>query len=135
MVLEGFGKNIEERELRRLCNTTELGTFADDIVSCATELGFSAEKTYLVIDDLKKLTEEDVFSIVYVNTYSLNGIFATHAIIVEKIEDGKVLIIDPVDGRKTVLLEIFNKIWGGCSNLTIIIKRKRGESDDNEEYE
>jgi ABC-type bacteriocin/lantibiotic exporter with double-glycine peptidase domain len=97
MVLEAFGKDIDESELRRLCNTTELGTFANDIVSCAIELGFNSEKTYLVVDDLKRLIEEDIFPIVYVNTYSLNGIFATHAIIVEEIEDGEVMIIDPLE--------------------------------------
>jgi ATP-binding cassette subfamily B protein len=123
MILKAFGKDIDESELRRLCNTTELGTFADDIVSCAMELGFNAEKTYLVVDDLKKLKEEDIYPIVYVNTYSLNGIFATHAIIIEGIENGEVMIIDPVDGRKTVPLEIFNNLWDACNNLTIIIKK------------
>ena len=123
MVLEAFGKGIDESELRRLCNTTELGTFADDIVSCAIELGFKAEKTYLAIDNLKRLMEKDIFPIVYVNTYSLNSIFATHAIIVEEIEDGEVMIIDPLDGRKTVPLKIFDNLWDACNNLTIIVKK------------
>ena len=123
MVLEAFGKDIDESELRRLCNTTELGTFADDIVSCAIELGFNAEKTYLSIADLKRLIEEDIFPIVYVNTYTFNGIFATHAIIVEEIEDGEVMIIDPVAGIRTVPLEIFNNLRDACNNLTIIIKK------------
>jgi ABC-type bacteriocin/lantibiotic exporter with double-glycine peptidase domain len=123
MVLEAFGKEIDDSELRRLCNTTELGTFADDIVSCTIELGFNAEKTYLAIANLKRLLEEDIFPIVYVNTYSLNGIFATHAIIVEEIEDGEVMIIDPLDGRKTVPLKIFDNLWDACNNLTIIVKK------------
>lgn len=123
MILEAFGKDIDESVLRRLCNTSELGTFADDIVSCAEELGFNAEKTYLVVDDLKKLRGEDVYPIVYVNTYSLNGIFATHAIIVEEIENNEVMIIDPVDGRRTIPLETFNNLWDACNNLTIIIKK------------
>ncbi|MBC8521721.1 MAG: hypothetical protein H8D26_07010 [Methanomicrobia archaeon] len=70
-----------------------------------------------------KLQFHNIFPIVYVNTYSLNGIFATHAIVVEEIEDGEVMIIDPVDGRKIVPLEIFNNLWDACNNLTIIIKK------------
>jgi len=123
IILEYFGKNIEESELRRLCKTTELGTYADDVASCAGELGFSAEKTYLAVGDLKKLTEKGVFPIVYVNTYVLNGIFATHAIIVEDVTDEEVLVIDPAEGRKKIPLEIFKRIRDFCNNLTIVIER------------
>ena len=123
MIMEYFGKNIEEAELRMLCKTTEFGTYADDMVSCARELGFNVEKRYLSVDDLKKLTEKGVFPIVYVNTYVLNGIFATHAIIVEDVTDEEVLIIDPAEGRKKTSLEIFKRIWDFCNNLAIVIER------------
>jgi ABC-type bacteriocin/lantibiotic exporter with double-glycine peptidase domain len=122
MVLHAFDKDIDEGELRKRCNTTELGTFADDIVTCAIELGFNAEKAYLITDDLKKLREEGFYPIAYVNTYALNGIFATHAIIVEEIADGDVMIIDPIEGRKTIPIAIFNRLWDTCNNLTILLK-------------
>jgi ABC-type bacteriocin/lantibiotic exporter with double-glycine peptidase domain len=123
MVLEYFGKNTEEMKLRRICKTTELGTYADDVVSCARELGFRAEKAYLAVNELKKLTEANVFPIVYVNTYFLNRIFATHAVIVEDVTDEEILIIDPAEGRKTIALEIFMRIWDFCNNVAIVIKR------------
>ena len=123
MILEYFGRNVEESELRKCCKTTELGTYADDVISCARELGFSAEKTCLAVGDLKKLTEKSVFPIVYVNTYFLNEIFATHAIIVEDVTDEEVSVIDPAEGRKKISLEIFKRIWDFCNNLTVVIER------------
>ena len=63
------------------------------------------------------------FPIVYVNTYFLNEIFATHAIIVEDITDEEVSVIDPVEGRKKISLEIFKRIWDFCNNLTVVIER------------
>lgn len=82
MILEYFGRNVEESEL----------------------------------------TKANIFPIVYVNTYFLNGIFVTHAVIVEDVTEDEVLIIDPAEGRKMFTLEIFKRIWDFCNNLAITLK-------------
>lgn len=124
MILDYLGKDIEEKVLRDLCNTTELGTYANDIVLCAKELGFKAEKAYLSLDDLRQLTMENIFPIIYVNTYFINRVFTTHAIIIEEFKNDEVVVINPSEGRKVLSLEVLEKIWDICNNLAIIIKKE-----------
>lgn len=121
MILAYFGRNISEEELRKLCNTTEQGTFAGDIVLYAKNLGFKAEKKYLSINEMRELMRENIFPIIYVNTYFLNNVFATHAMIVEEFMDDKVVIMDPAEGRITLSIEVLEKIWDICNNLAILI--------------
>lgn len=123
MIMAYFGKNIGEGELRKLCNTTEQGTFADDIVLCAKKLGFKAEKKYLSINEMRELVRKNIFPIIYVNTYFLNNVFATHAIVVEEFMDDEVVIIDPLEGRRVLPIELVEKIWDICNNLAILIRK------------
>ena len=59
-VLSYWGKEVDENELMELLHTTpETGTYPEDIVRTAQELGFEAEvKENLTIDDLEKSTKK-----------------------------------------------------------------------------
>ena len=54
-VLSYWGKDLDEKELMKILHTTpETGTYPDDIVRAARELGFDAEvKDNLTINDLE----------------------------------------------------------------------------------
>lgn len=61
-VLSYWGKDLDEDELMKLLKTTpETGTYPEDIVRVAKELGFEVElKENLSIDDLEKATNKGV---------------------------------------------------------------------------
>ncbi len=43
MILDYSGIEVSEKELRDKCNTTELGTYADSIISCVKQYKCSAQ--------------------------------------------------------------------------------------------
>lgn len=58
-VLSYWGKDLDEKELMELLQAPETGTYPEDIVRTARELGFEAEvKENLTIEDLEKSTRE-----------------------------------------------------------------------------
>jgi predicted double-glycine peptidase len=59
-VLSYWGKDLDEEELMKLLHTTpETGTYPEDLVKVAQELGFEAEvKENLTIDDVEKSTKK-----------------------------------------------------------------------------
>jgi predicted double-glycine peptidase len=61
-VLSYWGKELDEKELMELLHTTpETGTYPEDIVRTARELGFEAEvKENLTVEDLEKSTKKGI---------------------------------------------------------------------------
>jgi uncharacterized protein len=61
-VLSYWGKDLDEKELMELLHTTpETGTYPEDIVKTARELGFEAEvKENLTIEDLENSTKKGI---------------------------------------------------------------------------
>jgi predicted double-glycine peptidase len=59
-VLSYWGKDLDEEELMKLLHTTpETGTYPEDIVKVAQELGFDAEvRDNLALDDVEKSTQK-----------------------------------------------------------------------------
>ncbi len=63
MIVEYHGIEITEKELRDRCNTTELGTYANDIISCLEHYGFRARLLELDLTELKRYIKEDIFPV------------------------------------------------------------------------
>ena len=61
-VLSYWGKDLDEDELMKLLHTTpETGTYPEDIVRVARELGFEAEvKENLILDEVEKSTKKGI---------------------------------------------------------------------------
>ena len=55
MILEHHGSVVSEAELRKRCQTSELGTRVENLSSCARALGFEAEIEYLTEDKVDNL--------------------------------------------------------------------------------
>lgn len=123
MILDYNGINASEKELRDKCHTTKLGTYADAIISCIEDYGFSARFLELEVTDLKRYVKEDIFPILYINLYPVHGKYSNHAVIVEKVDESKVLFIDPLRGVTELKLSIFGRCWDIVGNLGIIIQR------------
>ena len=47
----------------------------------------------------------------------------THAVIIESLEGGQLLMIDPLDGPKEIKLSNFLEGWEVFGNMAIVIRR------------
>ena len=86
MILEHHGFVVSEAELRKRCQTSELGTRVENLLICASALGFEAEIEYLTVERLKELLGEGVCPIAYINMFPTSHIPYTHTVIVENCE-------------------------------------------------
>lgn len=123
MILEYHGIEINERNLRDKCHTTELGTYADDIISCLEHYGFRVRLLELDLMELRRYIKEDIFPVLYINLYPLYGKHSNHAVIVEGVDERKVLFLDPLRGITELESDLFSKCWNSAGNLGIIIER------------
>lgn len=121
MILSLYGIEVDEETLRNRCGTTELGTYAQDIVACAQDFGFRVSVENLDVVRLNDLLRRGIFPLVYVNGFPLEQIFCTHAMVVERITEREVLVLDPMDGRRTLNIEKFQKAWEMTDHLAIVM--------------
>ena len=123
MVLAGFGLEIMEAELRRVCDTTPLGTDALKAVDCARALGFAqTAKHTLTVEALAMLAASGVHPIVFVSLLPIDGFRNTHALVIIAVSDSAVVVYDPMAGERH-LLPTFNTAWAMRHNLAIIIEK------------
>jgi len=123
ILLEYHGVRVTEAELREKCKMTELGTYAKDLMACACSFGFEASLEYLTVDQLKSLVDGGVYPIAYINMFPTSYIPYTHAVIIESLEGGQLLMIDPLDGPKEVKLSDFLEGWEVFGNMAIVIRQ------------
>jgi predicted double-glycine peptidase len=69
ILLEYYGVKVTEAELREKCKTTELGTYAKDLMACACNFGFEASLEYLTVNQLKSLVDGGIYPIAYINMF------------------------------------------------------------------
>ncbi len=95
-VLSYWGKDLDEEELMKLLHTTpETGTYPEDIVRVAHELGFEAEvKENLTINDVEKSTKKGNPVIVLGQAWR------------SREESGKAVADDWEDGHYVVILAV-----------------------------
>lgn len=124
MVLAGFGLKITEAELRRVCDTTPLGTNALKAVDCARLLGFvQTAKHTLTVEELTVLTAGGVHPIIFVSLLPIDGFRDTHALVVIEVSERDVAVYDPLAGERRLSLPAFNAAWAMRHNLAIIIEK------------
>jgi len=123
ILLEYHGIKVTEAELREKCKTTELGTYAKDLMACARNFGFEASLEYLTVDQLKSLVNDGVYPIAYINMFPTSHIPYTHAVIIESLEGNQLLIVDPLDGPREIKLSNFLEGWEVFGNMAIVIRR------------
>jgi hypothetical protein len=96
-VLSYWGKELDEKDLMDLLHTTpETGTYPEDIVRAARELGFEAEvNENLTIDDLEKSTRKGIPVIVLGQAWRSRE--EAKRAVTEDWEDGHYVVILAVD--------------------------------------
>jgi ABC-type bacteriocin/lantibiotic exporter with double-glycine peptidase domain len=122
MVLASFGVTKSEDELRSLCDCTIFGAAAIELVRVARTLGFAASRKYsLTLQDLRELTEQGHYPIVYVVAFAGGTSPDVHSLIVILVTDAEINVIDPKYGSCALSIEEFNGMWTPMNNLAIVI--------------
>jgi ABC-type bacteriocin/lantibiotic exporter with double-glycine peptidase domain len=122
MVLASLGVTKSEDELRDLCDCTIFGTAAIELVRVARTLGFTASRKYsLTLEDLRELTEQGHYPIVYAVVFAGGTSPDVHALIVISVTGAEINAIDPEYGSCALSIEEFNGMWAPMNNLAIVI--------------
>ena len=118
-IIRYYGGNISLERLLELTNTNKSGTNFYDMKKAAYEIGLIS-KGYK-IDNIEKLMSIDTpfISQVVIDNYM-------HFIVIYKIHNNKITIMDPAKGMIYLSQEEFTKIWTGYI-LTIIPYKKLPE--------
>ena len=126
-IIKYYGGNVSREKLLELTNTTKDGTNFYNLLEAANEIGLSA-KGYKV-DDISKLYEIETpfISQVVIDNY-------THFIVVYKMHNQKITIMDPAKGMRTISLEEFTSIWHGYILILEPYKKLPIYEEDNYLY-
>jgi ABC-type bacteriocin/lantibiotic exporter with double-glycine peptidase domain len=124
MVLESLGVSRSEHELRELCDCTIFGTTAIQLIQAARALGFTGSRKYsLTLEDLRDLTEQGYFPIVYVVTGADGPSADVHSLVVVSVAEGEVSVLDPQEGPRVISVTAFGEMWAVMKNLTVVVAK------------
>ncbi len=101
-------------KIRRDTCTDNGGTTAFHLIESAKKYGFEAQGKRIGINELQKQIMPLIAHVIFSNGYS-------HYIVIYKIKNNKLIIMDPAKGKTTISFEEFKKIW---SNVIIIFHPK-----------
>jgi len=119
MVLASRGQIHTESELRSLCDCTELGTDAFNLVEAARSLGFPGTRKYnLTFAELGTELRRGIYPIVYLRTQVLQE----HAVVVMEITEDQVRMLDPTRGEHACSHADFLRDWELMRRLTILVE-------------
>ena len=105
-IIRYYGGDISIERLIDMTNTTKEGTNFYNISLAASSLGL--ESRAYKVDDIEKIKNIPTPYIVQLKNKNY-----THFVVVYKISNDKVLVMDPAIGKSTKDLFDFNEIWTG----------------------
>lgn len=105
-IIKYYGGNVSRERLLELTKTTKDGTNFYNISQAANEIGLIS-KGYK-IDDINKLSEieKPFISQIVINNYN-------HFVVIYKIKNDKITVMDPAKGILKLTIDEFSKIWTG----------------------
>ena len=105
-IIRYYGGNVSINSLNELTKTNKNGTNFYNLTEAAKEIGLTG-KAYK-LSSTKEIIQIDkpFISQVVINNY-------THFVVVYKISDTKITIMDPAKGMVNMIIDEFNDIWTG----------------------
>ena len=105
-IIRYYGGNVSINSLNELTKTNKNGTNFYNLTEAAKEIGLTG-KAYK-LSSTKEIIQIDkpFISQVVINNY-------THFVVVYKISDIKITIMDPAKGMVSMIIDEFNDIWTG----------------------
>ena len=124
-IIKYYNGNISMSKLRKLTKTNENGTNVYNIVNASNSLGLKAEAYRCEFNDLSNVKLPIIAHIKLDNKYD-------HFVILEKINNKKIIVQDPIRG-KVVYDEIsFKKEWTGSiitfDKMNNLVKEKQNDA-------
>jgi ABC-type bacteriocin/lantibiotic exporter with double-glycine peptidase domain len=124
MVISGFGLEVDESELRYLCDCTFDGTSALKAMDAARALGFTnTTKQTLTINELETIVAGGQYPIVFVDMTPIDAGYVAHALVVISVSDLIVQVIDPEKGERFLSRQKFHEGWKNRHRLAIIVEK------------
>ena len=103
-IIKYYGGNVSLERLLELTKTTKEGTNFYNLKEAAIEIGLNGEGYKL--DSIDKLSEieKPFISQIVINNYH-------HFVVVYKIKNNKITVMDPAKGMQKIDLDVFNNMW------------------------
>ncbi len=122
IVLNYFGIEASEDELRLRSYTTHLGTNARDAVVCVQSYGLRAEEFRgASLEELRGWLSKELYPILLIDLRPLRDETGRHAIVAEEISETELTYLDPLVGRQTSGLDVIEKSWQMNNRRAILI--------------
>jgi ATP-binding cassette subfamily B protein len=121
-VLDYYGIIETEAILRNKSQTRFFGTHPINAVSCARSYGLDAYVSSLTIEILRDLIKQDVPVITNILKF-VDDEFYIHSVIVYKIENDSVYLMDPEDGKIQLSIKSFEALWQNNDCTAIVIQK------------
>jgi len=122
MVLNHFGIEASEDELRLRSYTTHLGTNARDAVVCVQSYGLHAKEfREASLEELRGWLGKNLYPVLLIDLRPLRNETGRHAIVAEEISETDLIYLDPLVGRQTSSLDVIEKSWQMNSHRAILI--------------
>jgi ABC-type bacteriocin/lantibiotic exporter with double-glycine peptidase domain len=123
MVMAHFGISfVKESDLYECCQTSQIGTHADDVVACARYHGLNATHfRQCQVSDLQSWLAEGLYPIALINTYPLIARWCNHAVVVTTVGDEAIEYLDPARERQQSSVVSFLQAWQMNGNRVILV--------------
>ncbi len=122
MVLEYYGIKEDEKSLRIKTKTKPYGTHPINAIRCAESYKLKATISSLNLDKLRKFINQNKPVITNILKYSDNE-FYVHSVVVYRIENDIINILDPEDGEIYCQSDMFELLWKSTEYTSIIIEK------------
>ena len=114
MISRYYGKKVSVSKLREYCETDLYGTNLFGMIKACQKIGFNAEGFQVEkYDELLSVTSPFIAHI-----FNEKGF--DHFVVIEKVEQDELIMVDPAKGRSTIKQEDFLKYW---TNIILTIEK------------
>lgn len=124
MISQYYGKKVSIPKLRELAKTDKMGTNLYGLIQAGDTIGIKL--TGVKVNSISKLEEKASFPII---AHIINQQGYDHFVVIEKIKNDKLLIVDPGKGKYKLSKEEFSQIWTNIAVLTEKMNHFTQESD------
>lgn len=123
MISQYYGKRVSIPKLRELAKTDKLGTNLYGLIKAGEKIGI--QLTGVKVESIKELNSAKFPVIVHI----INQQGYDHFVIIEKIKNNKIHIVDPGKGRYRLNKNEFNEQW---TNIAVLIEKMSTFTVENE---
>lgn len=123
MVMAHFGITVaKESDLYECCQTSPIGTHADDAVACARRHQLNANHLrQCQSSDLQSWLSAGLYPIILINTYPLIARWCMHTVVLTGIENDVARFLDPARGERQAPTVAFLQAWQMNANRAILV--------------